>query len=160
MGQGTKQISNPTDTLARPSGRVSVLGLHITTLPRLMAHLGRFLVLLFFSQLSLAHHSEAGFDPEQRYVFEGVITDIFWGNPHILFTVDDGTTAMRIEWVTVAGADKTQVEASRFHRGERMIVIGSRNVDPAISVMTSIKELQLPEQDWQWVSPSVRRTRP
>jgi hypothetical protein len=109
---------------------------------------------------AFAHHSYAGFDPDERTVFEGTLTDISWGNPHILFTVDDGTTAMRIEWITVSGAIKTDVNSSRFQTGEHLVVIGSRNRDPEIHVMTAIKELRLPAHDWQWISPSVQEKRP
>jgi hypothetical protein len=112
------------------------------------------------SPAALAHHSYAGFDPAERYEFEGAITAIFWGNPHILFTVDDGASAMRVEWITTTGAAKTQVNAGRFEVGERLIVIGSRHRDPEVHVMTAIKELRLPAQDWQWISPSVQREAP
>jgi uncharacterized protein YjhX (UPF0386 family) len=116
--------------------------------------------LLCCAPAALAHHSYAGFDPDERYVFEGTITAIFWGNPHILFTVDDGNTAMRIEWITTSGAIKTDVDSSRFQKGERLTVIGSRNRNPEIHVMTAIKELRLPAHDWQWISPSVQEKRP
>jgi hypothetical protein len=117
-------------------------------------------LLLCCSPIAFAHHSYAGFDPEERTAFEGTITAISWANPHILFTVDDGNTAMRIEWITVSGARKTDVHAARFNKGDRMTVIGSRNRNPEIHVMTAIKELRLPAYDWQWISPSVREKYP
>jgi hypothetical protein len=117
-------------------------------------------VLLCCAPAALGHHSYAGFDPDERYEFEGTITNIFWGNPHILFTVDDGSTAMRIEWITTSGARKTHVDARRFQTGERLTVIGSRNRNPEVHVMTAIKELRLPAHAWQWISPSVQEKRP
>ncbi|HWK54839.1 MAG TPA: DUF6152 family protein [Hyphomicrobiales bacterium] len=107
-----------------------------------------------------AHHSYAEYDQDERFVFSGTITHIFWGNPHILFTVDDGDTAMRIEWITVTGAIKTQVEATRFHVGDQLVVTGSRRRNPDMHSMTVIKTLELPAQEWQWQSPSGRRRSP
>ncbi|MDR0781831.1 MAG: hypothetical protein LBF16_14280 [Pseudomonadales bacterium] len=117
-------------------------------------------ILLCGSPAVLAHHSYAGFDPEERSVFEGTITGIFWGNPHILLDLDDGNTSMRIEWITVTGARQTGVGAERFHTGDRLSVIGSRNRNPDIHVMTAIKALRLPADDWQWISPSLQEKRP
>lgn len=111
--------------------------------------------LLLVASLAQAHHSYADFDRAERFELNGVITDIHWGNPHILLTVHNGEYDVRVEWVTTAGADKTGVENGRFVRGDRITVVGSRHLDPSVHIMTLVKELRLPQHQWQWVSPSL-----
>ena len=106
-----------------------------------------------------AHHSEANYERNERYEFTGTVTDVRWGNPHILFDLSNDAELMHIEWVTVAGADKTGVSAQQISAGDQITVIGSRNRDPDVHTMTVIKELSMPAKNWHWISPSVTRTR-
>lgn len=105
--------------------------------------------------LAQAHHSYEDYIREERYEFSGVITEVHWGNPHILLTVSSGTENMRIEWITTAGADKTGVAREQLAVGESLTVIGSRNRDPDTHVMTLVKELAMPASAWRWISPSL-----
>lgn len=102
----------------------------------------------------LAHHSYSDYDRAERYALRGTITDIHWANPHILFTVNDGEQDVRIEWITVTGAEKTEVAKEQFTVGDEVVVIGSRNSNPDVHIMTVIKELQLPAKNWQWLLPT------
>jgi hypothetical protein len=102
-----------------------------------------------------AHHSYADFDRAERFELDGVITAVHWGNPHILLTIDNGEHPVRVEWVTTAGADKTGVQNNRFVPGDRITVVGSRHRNPSVHTMTLVKELRLPQHQWQWLSPSL-----
>ena len=110
--------------------------------------------LLWAARPVLAHHSYADYDRTERYALRGIITDIHWANPHILFTVNDGASDTRIEWITLTGAEKTSVAQDQFTVGDEVVVIGSRNRNPAVNIMTVIKELHLPAKNWQWVVPT------
>ncbi len=66
---------------------------------------------------------------------------------------------MRIEWITIAGADKTGVAESQIQAGDQLTIIGSRNRNSDVHTMTVIKELVMPAKDWQWISPSELRSR-
>lgn len=112
------------------------------------------LLTLVGAPYAAAHHSYADYERDERYVFSGTITDVQWGNPHILLFVSDGAQNMRIEWVTTAGADRTGVARETFSPGSRLTVTGSRNRNPDLAIMTLIKVLELPGTDWRWVSPS------
>ena len=112
-----------------------------------------------FSGSLSAHHSYADYERDQRLEFTGTVTEVRWGNPHILFDVSDGTEVMRIEWVTTAGADKTGVAQLQIQVGDQLTVIGSRHRNPDIHTMTLIKELSMPAKNWQWISPSVTASR-
>lgn len=101
-----------------------------------------------------AHHSYADYDRAERFELRGVLTGIHWANPHIVFTVTDGENDMRIEWITLTGAQLTGVQRERFAVGDAVSVIGSRNRNADVRIMTVIKELALPAQGWRWVSPS------
>ncbi len=113
------------------------------------------LSLLLLAAPVLAHHSYADYDRTERFELHGIITQIHWGNPHIIFMVRSGNTTMRVEWVTVTGADKTTVSKDQFAVGDEMIVIGSRNINPDRHIMTLVKELQMPQKNFHWVSPSL-----
>jgi len=104
----------------------------------------------------LAHHSHAGYNPDERFTLQGTITDVFWGNPHILFTVNDGKKDVRIEWITTTGAVVTNVSEQQLNKGDTITVIGSRNPDPSIHTMALVKELLMPDSQWHWISPSIK----
>jgi hypothetical protein len=112
------------------------------------------LLTLTYAPLAGAHHSYADYERDERYAFSGTLTDVQWGNPHILLFVSDGAHELRIEWVTTAGADRTGVLREQFSPGDRITVIGSRNRNPEVKIMTLVKELVMTEKDWRWVSPS------
>lgn len=118
------------------------------------------LLLMLVGHTALAHHSYAAYDADERYELRGVVKDIHWANPHILVTVSDGAKDMRIEWITVTGAELTQVSKQQFAVGDAIVVIGSRNRDPAVAIMTVIKEIQLPAKAWNWVKPGSDAAKP
>ena len=54
-----------------------------------MGHILLLLPLLLFSSTATAHHAVAvAFDTENLQTIEGVVTDVFWRNPHIVLTVE------------------------------------------------------------------------
>jgi hypothetical protein len=108
----------------------------------------------------LAHHSYSDYDRSERYELHGTLTDVHWANPHIVFTVNDGERDIRIEWVTITGAEKTATTREHFALGEEVVVIGSRNRDPEVHIMTVIKEVRVPGRNWQWLSPGGTPSRP
>lgn len=101
-----------------------------------------------------AHHSYADYDRDERYELRGVLTEIHWANPHIVFTVSDGERATSIEWITLTGAELTGVQQDRFAVDDNLVIIGSHNRNPDVHIMTVIKEIRLPASGWHWVSPS------
>jgi hypothetical protein len=104
-------------------------------------------------------HSYADYERAERYELRGTITEIRWGNPHILFMVHTDTVDMRIEWVTATGADKTSVSKDQFAVGDELTVIGSRNHNPDIHIMTLVKELLIPQKNFHWISPQLANER-
>ncbi len=50
-----------------------------------------------------AHHSDAGIDMEGVVAFEGTITQFFWRNPHVYFTVETTVSGEAIEWEVQMG---------------------------------------------------------
>jgi len=50
-----------------------------------------------------AHHSDAGIDMEAVIAFEGRITEFFWRNPHVYFTVETTDSGEAIEWEVQMG---------------------------------------------------------
>ncbi len=105
------------------------------------------LALLVLSWPALAHHSVVAFyDPDRRVEIEGVVTEVFWRNPHTGFTIEvvnaDGVVE---EWVTegnttselirrgftresVNVGDRVRAGGRASRRGERMIFGGPSHV--------------------------------
>ena len=112
---------------------------------------------LLCAQSAGAHHSYANFDQDKPFVFSGALVEVQWGNPHILLLIDNGTETMRVEWITVPGADRTGVTREQFSVGDQLTVTGSRHRDPDTAIMSLVKELQVPDRDLHWVAPTGLR---
>jgi hypothetical protein len=105
---------------------------------------------LLCAPLAGAHHSYGGYDMDERSVLDGTLTDVHWANPHILLSVSEGDRTMTVEWMTLTGAEPTGVSKEELALGERIIVTGSRNKDPAIAIMMVVKEVELPTRGFLW----------
>lgn len=112
------------------------------------------LLLLSCAPLAGAHHSYAEYETEKPSVISGTLTDVQWRNPHIQLTVSDGVRSTRVDWVTITGAERTGVSADRFAVGARIAVTGSRHRDPDLAIMSVIKQIDLPDANWQWKPPA------
>ena len=54
------------------------------------------------------HHSDAGLDMESVVTFEGTISEFFWRNPHVYFTVETtDENGERVEWALQMGSTIT-----------------------------------------------------
>jgi hypothetical protein len=111
------------------------------------------LPLLFCAPLAGAHHSYAEYETDAPSVFSGTVTDVQWRNPHIQLTVSDGVRSMRVDWVTITGAERTGVTADRISTGDRIVVTGARHRDPEQAIMSVIKQIELPDAAWEWKVP-------
>jgi hypothetical protein len=100
-----------------------------------------------------AHHSYADYDRNERFELHGTLKEIHWANPHIIFIVTTGESDVRVEWITVNGAERTGVSSDSFVVGDELVVIGSRHRDPQMLVMTVLKELRLPQKNVEWKNP-------
>ena len=58
-----------------------------------------FIAVLLAATSTLAHHSNAAFEPEKVVVLKGTVTQWKWANPHvwIFLSVDDGKGG-KVEW--------------------------------------------------------------
>jgi len=130
------------------------------------------LAFLMFVPPALAHHSvTAFFDRDTTVEIEGTVTDIFWRNPHVSFTLavvnDAGMTE---EWELEGGTTNTLIRrgftAESVSIGERVKAAGagSRRGEPAIFVshllLPSGEEVILSDREapLRWTSPSTDET--
>lgn len=118
------------------------------------------LVAALLPPLASAHHSYASFDLEERSLLSGRLLHVLWENPHIVFTVEAEGERIRVEWVTLSGAERTGVQEAQFSAGDTIEIIASRHENPDINVMTVVKEIRLPASNWRWESPRNRGARP
>lgn len=51
-----------------------------------------------------AHHSEAAFNHDITKVFEGIVTDVSWRNPHIFISVETAVDSEKVEWKLETGS--------------------------------------------------------
>ena len=132
------------------------------------------LAFLMFAPPALAHHSvTAFFDRDTTVEIEGTVTDIYWRNPHISFTLavvnDAGITE---EWELEGGTTNTLTRrgftAESVSIGERVKAAGaaSRRGEPAIFVshllLPSGEEVILSDREapLRWTSPAAAEMAP
>lgn len=55
---------------------------------------------LFLSMSASAHHGGASFDPEQKLVLKGTVTEWLWANPHCFLRIDvkNAQTGEVVDW--------------------------------------------------------------
>ena len=130
------------------------------------------LAFLIFPAPALAHHSfTAFFDQDTTVEIEGAVTDIFWRNPHVSFTLAVVNDAgMSEEWDLEGGTTNTLIRrgftAESVSIGDRVKAAGaaSRRGEPAIFVwnllLPSGEEVILSDRDvpLRWTSPSIDET--
>jgi hypothetical protein len=114
------------------------------------------LLALLGTPLALAHHSYAEYETDTPSVLAGTIREVQWRNPHIQLLVSDGVNTTRVDWVTVTGAERTGVSEDRFPVGARITITGSRHRNPEQPIMSVVKQIDLPDANWQW-KPPVRQ---
>ena len=87
--------------------------------------------LIAFAVTASAHHSRtAAYLVDQQIVIEGVVTQLFWRNPHPFLFVeveqDDGTVVTwAAEMAPTIAMTKQGYEEDSIEPGERIMVIGS-----------------------------------
>ncbi len=93
------------------------------------------LVLLFCTFIASAHHAATGrYAPDAFGAIEGVITDIFWRNPHVrLLIAVDGEDGQEDEWEVEFGSvntvERLGVARDTVTIGERVSVYGRMGRD-------------------------------
>jgi len=127
------------------------------------------LAFLMIAPLALAHHSvTAFFDRDTTVEVEGVVTDVFWRNPHVGLTLevvnDAGVTEV---WELEGGTTNTLARrgftADSVNIGDRVRAAGagSRRGEPAIFVshllLPSGREVILSDREEppRWTTPSA-----
>ena len=90
---------------------------------------------LVFAFPVVAHHSDAGLDMDSVVAFEGTVTEFYWRNPHVYFTVE--TTDERgeaVEWTLQMGSALVQARRRGWARdslssGDRVTVRAHASLD-------------------------------
>ena len=74
-----------------------------------------------------AHHSvSAWFDTTAMTEIEGVVTELRWQNPHVLFTLrEGGETLWEIETLSISGISRWGIERELINVGDRLRVAGN-----------------------------------
>lgn len=117
------------------------------------------ILLLVCAPLAGAHHSYADFDTDTRFVLTGTLTDVQWTNPHILLFISDGERTWRVEWITITGAEVTNVSREQFTPGETITLVGARHRNANVPVVARVEQIDLPGDNWHW-EPITRRSTP
>lgn len=130
------------------------------------------LAFLAFSAQVLAHHSATAFFDQNTIVeVEGTVTDIYWRNPHVSFTLDvanaegiieeweleGGTTNSLVRRGFTAGSvsigDRIKAAGAASRRGEPAIFVSNLLLPSGDEVIVSDREMPL-----RWTSSSLDQT--
>jgi uncharacterized protein DUF6152 len=99
-----------------------------------------------------AHHSYAQYDTCTRVSFEGEITGIEWANPHVRISLAIGhDEAYSFEWSSLQQLNTMGVPTGQLRTGDRVVITGSENRDPAVKIVTLLTEIRRPSDGWTWM---------
>ena len=103
-----------------------------------------------FGVAASAHHSYAAFDREHPVSIEGEVTQVVYGNPHVVISVRAADATYSVEWGNLNQMDRWNVTKTTLATGDHVIVTGSvtyARTDHRLSIVTSI---QRPADGWNW----------
>lgn len=98
-----------------------------------------------------AHHGYAQYDRCSQVSLEGTVQSVTWEYPHVLVMLKtSGDVVYRLEWRTPTQLAQDSVYQEAVKPGDRLVVTGSVNKDPALKVMTLLREVRRPSDGWRW----------
>lgn len=113
--------------------------------------------LLTSATAAQAHHGYAQYDRCKSVSLEGTVESVAWENPHVLVMLKAGDDVVyRIEWQTLGRLAQASVYRDAVKPGDRLVVTGSINKDPAVKIMTLLTDVRRPSDGWSWRDPRPR----
>jgi uncharacterized protein DUF6152 len=126
-----------------------------------------FAILLVGASAS-AHHSHPAFLLDQSVSIEGELTELTYGNPHVVMKLRaaDGTV-YTAEWQGATWFERRAMDDRRTDKrydkrpftlmtgttlriGDRLVVTGSPHRDPTVHELVVLKEVRRPHDGWIW----------
>ena len=100
-----------------------------------------------------AHHSYGEYDRDVAVTLDGTVTRVNWANPHVLVVLQtrDGVDYL-IEWGAMVMLAKQGIRTAPFKVGDRLVITGALNRNPAKRILTLLREVRRPADGWQWTS--------
>ncbi len=111
------------------------------------------LAALTLTTAASAHHGYSEYDRCEFATVEGEILRLEWGNPHVLISLKTAETTYRVEWATVDQLRRANVEDGALKAGDRVMIIGSKNRNPGIDIITLLTSVSRPSDGWSWSRP-------
>jgi hypothetical protein len=98
-----------------------------------------------------AHHAYAQYDRCNKVSIEGSVESVAWENPHVVIKLaTSGDTVYRIEWQNLNQLAQSGIRSQVLEPGDRLVVTGSTNKNPAIKIMTLLSEIRRTSDGWSW----------
>jgi hypothetical protein len=107
-------------------------------------------VLIFRISLQ-AHHGYADFRQDQVVSIQGTIEKIDWANPHTTLTIKSNNGTYSAEWENMYHLRRAGVTLGSLKAGDRIIVSGTPNRNPADHSLAQLREIRRLSDGWQWV---------
>jgi hypothetical protein len=111
------------------------------------------LAALTLTATASAHHGYSEYDRCEFATVEGEILRLEWGNPHVLLSLKAADTTYRVEWAAVDQLRRSNVEDGTLKAGDRVVIIGSKNRNPELNVITLLTSVSRPSDGWSWSRP-------
>src|SRR6478735_6772709 len=111
------------------------------------------LAALTLTATARAHHGYSEYDRCEFATFEGEILRLEWGNPHVLISLKTAEITYRVEWATIDQLRRANVEDGTLKAGDRVVITGSKNRNPELSVITLLSSVSRPSDGWSWSRP-------
>jgi hypothetical protein len=123
-----------------------------------LAAIGTSVVSLYSSLPATAHHSFAKFERGTIVELEGEITDVFWGNPHVHFTLRGGNPGEPAQsWLLETNSPgilrRMGINDGMVSPGDRVLVAGNPTVNGELELNAT--NILLPDSRELTLSPGV-----
>jgi Family of unknown function (DUF6152) len=106
---------------------------------------------LIFNMSLLAHHGYADYRQDLVVSIEGTIEKIDWANPHTTLTINSNNVTYSAVWENMYHLRRAGVTLGSLKAGDRIIVSGQPNRDPADHSLAQLRKIRRLSDGWQWV---------
>jgi hypothetical protein len=100
-----------------------------------------------------AHHSYAAFDREHPMSIEGEITQLVYGNPHVVIAVRATDATYSVEWGNLRQMNQWNVAKDTLAVGDHIVVTASATHERTDHRLSLVNAIRRPADGWAWTRP-------
>jgi len=104
----------------------------------------------FFAAAASAHHSYGAFDREHPVSIEGQVTQVVYGNPHVVISLQAADAMYSVEWGNLNQMGQWNITKNTLATGDRIVVTGAVTFAKTDHRLSLVRSIQRPADGWSW----------